>query len=285
MARGRVVAEMSEVTLGKRRAAPSVDDSSDDESTLPPVKFRKTAVVSDSEEDELMDDSSERDYRQSDSEVETAVKDRPIVPVYGSVLEHADRSVKCNWRKRGCPFAVRFEPPPHEQPAKLPPSPPQTLSPDPLPFVASTSESIARQTSPQALPPAERDNFPLVPSPALPAQSVQYKPHLAPSSTFKLPTRRSLGRTQPPSDPSAFLPDLTAFLTSISPSLSPHAGAIFSAGISSFSDLVLFAQLDSVSRVEMYDEMSEKSGMVVTDEQVEVLVRALAATAEEGWEA
>lgn len=99
---------------------------------------------------------------------------------------------------------------------------------------------------------------------------------MSPSKPLNAPLRRSLStRRSLVPDPAAFLPDLTAFLASMDPSLIPLAQPFLAAGISSLRFLASFSLLEPDSRMALYEEMQESAGVEVTDEQVALLEQAL----------
>ncbi|TNY22529.1 hypothetical protein DMC30DRAFT_392117 [Rhodotorula diobovata] len=59
----------------------------------------------------------------------------------------------------------------------------------------------------------------------------------------------------PPPDPSAFLADLTAFLTGLDPSLAPLAQVLVGCGMSSLRDLRAFVQFEPSTRMALYEDL------------------------------
>ncbi|GAA6034229.1 hypothetical protein JCM8097_003795 [Rhodosporidiobolus ruineniae] len=79
---------------------------------------------------------------------------------------------------------------------------------------------------------------------------------------------------QLPSDADTFLPFLSAFLASVDPSLPALAEPLAAGGLSSVRALAIFSLLEPGSRVAMYEEIEERKGIVVTNEQVDLLEEA-----------
>ncbi|GAA6034215.1 hypothetical protein JCM8097_003784 [Rhodosporidiobolus ruineniae] len=76
------------------------------------------------------------------------------------------------------------------------------------------------------------------------------------------------------SDPAAFLPSLSAFLASIDPSLPPLAKPLADSGITSPSLLATLMLLEPSTRMLLLEEVERRSGVFVTDEQVDLLEEA-----------
>ncbi|GAA5910356.1 hypothetical protein JCM6882_003260 [Rhodosporidiobolus microsporus] len=113
------------------------------------------------------------------------------------------------------------------------------------------------------------------PDPDIPAPSCRRDsspPHNKPLAALPraVPSHQSLT-----TDPSLFLPDLTAFLAAADPSLTLLAQPLLDAGVASSRYLALFALLEPDSRMAMYEEMQDSTGVELDIEQIARLEQAL----------